>query len=347
MNERRRRWLLQSSLGTAGALLGMSGCSHALTPKGSPPMDTRNWQTHCFGRHLLSLPLDAKVADAYKLDGNAIEWLQGIQPVQIPVLMDRREQELRAQVHRVKQQADGSQFIERIPMANQGGVIYSWPSEVAQETNLQEIYLTAATSGTVSRLKRTISSDRRKSGLAWAEKIQQALTGRDPSVIPEQSGFCMKSAMLTGSKPVAEEAYRLWVTFASLPRVGLTVESWLVGKPSSDTLFSRMPAGLSALMNLASGTRVLRKREVPLGQQTAQEMLLRVSAEGKRAYHFQLETIGVANSATETSLTFEMSTTNILDEHGHVGDAAFKNDEEAVAFWDAILQSFRVRPGAA
>ncbi|WP_290902811.1 T6SS immunity protein Tli4 family protein [Aquabacterium sp.] len=346
MNERRRRWLLQSSLGTAGALLGMSGCSHALTPKGSPPMDTRNWQTHCFGRHLLSLPLDATVTDTYKLDGDDIKLLPSIRPDQVAFLMEQREQELKRLPNVRKGKTIGDLYLSREFLSGGAGVVYGLQDRYSSDDTRQDAYLVTKMPLRVFKISTELFMDKHAQGKAWAEKVQQALIGRDPSAIPQQAGFCIRGGMLTGSKPVAEEAYRLWVTFASLPRVGLTVESWQVGKPSSDTLFSRIPAGLSALMNLVSGTSVLRKREVPLGQQTAQEMLLRVSAEGKRAYHFQLETVGVANSATETSLTFEMSTTNILDDHGHVGDAAFKNDEEAVAFWDAILQSFKVRSGA-
>lgn len=346
MNERRRRWLLQSSLGTAGALLGMSGCSHALTPKGSPPMDTRNWQTHCFGRHLLSLPLDAQVTDTYKLNGDAIKLLPSIRPDQVAFLMEQRGQELKRLPNVRKGKTIGDLYLSREFLSGGAGVVYGLQDRYSSDDTRQDAYLVTKMPPRVFKISTELFMDKHAQGKAWAEKVQQALIGRDPGAIPQQAGFCIRGGMLTGSKPVAEEAYRLWVTFASLPRVGLTVESWQVGKPSSDTLFSRMPVGLSALMNLASGTRVLREREVLLGQQTAQEMLLRVSAEGKRAYHFQLETVGVASSVTETSLTFEMSTTNILDEHGHVGDAAFKNDEEAVAFWDAILQSFKVRPGA-
>ncbi len=346
MNEHRRRWLLTSSLGTAGALLSMSGCSHALTPKGSSPMDTRNWQTHCFGRHFLSLPPDAKVTDTYKLGGASIEFLVGVKPAQLEGVMQQREKQLRMREHDSEYIQNDSMFIRVDRLSNGGGLVYGWQSSFTERLTVQESFFLTKSPDRIFQSKKEVFKDKHAQGKDWAEKVQQALVGRDDNAMPQQAGFCIRGGMLTGSKPVDEEAYRLWVTFASLPRVGLTVESWQVGKPSTDTLFSRMPAGLSALMNLASGTSVLRKREVSLGQQTAQEMLLRVKAEGKRAYHFQLETVGVANSATETSLTFEMSTTNILDEHGHVGDAAFKDDEEALAFWDAILHSFKVRPGA-
>lgn len=346
MNENRRQWLRSIILGTAGTLVGLAGCSHAFSRKGKPPMDTRNWQTHCFGRHLLTLPPDAKVVDQYFLDGQAIERLEGVKPGQIEYLMDMREQALRSQPHKPKQQAGGVLFIERLKLSGQGGLIYSWPSEVSRETNLQEVFLAAAATGTVSKVSRTISSDRRGHAVAWAEKVQQAFVGRETDVVPQQPGFCIKGGMLAGAMPVAAERYRLWVTFPGLPRVGLEVDSWQVRQPATDTLFSRMPAGFTALVNLASGTSVLRKREVRLDQQTAQEMLLRVSVDGKRAYHFQLEAVGMAESATQTRLIFELSTTNIRDEHGHVGDATFQSDEEAVAFWDAILQSFKVRPGA-
>lgn len=346
MNEHRRRWLLTSSLGTAGALLSMSGCSHALTPKGSSPMDTRNWQTHCFGRHLLSLPLDAKAIDTYKLNGSSIELIEGVKPDQVEFLLQKSEKELRSKPRELNRKVIGNQFYGRETLKGGESILYAWRDEDSTDDTRQDSYFVTKNPDRVFKNSKELFTDKHAQGKAWAEKVQRALIGRDPGAIPQQAGFCIRGGMLTGSKPVDEEAYRLWVTFASLPRVGLTVESWQVGKPSTDTLFSRMPAGLSALMNLASGTSVLRKREVLLGQQTAQEMLLRVKAEGKRAYHFQLETVGVANSATETSLTFEMSTTNILDEHGHVGDAAFKDDEEAVAFWDAILHSFKVRLGA-
>jgi len=309
-------------------------------------MDTRNWQAHCFGRHLLALPPDAKMVDSYKLDGAPIDLLKDIKISQIQFLVDDKEREARAKNRGSAKAPVGSMFIGRQSMSAGGHLVYFWENSYASKSAVQEAYLVVRSPEGVFKSVRELFVDEQNQGKAWAEKVQQALVGREASVIPQQPGFCIKGGMLVGAKPVDEEAYRLWVTFDSLPRVGLTVESWQVGKPSTDTLFSRVPAGLSALMNLASGTSVLRKREVPLGQQTAQEMLLRVKAEGKRAYHFQLETVGVANSATETSLTFEMSTTNILDEHGHVGDAAFKNDDEAVAFWDAILQSFKVRPGA-
>lgn len=310
-------------------------------------MDTRNWQIHCFGRHLLTLPPDANVVDSFTLGGDGVELLSEIKPAQIKYVIDVRERGARAKLKGPRKAPDGDMFIGRdVLSGGRGELLYVWEDAYSTRGTVQEAYLVPRNSSRVFKVTKRLFMDEHSAGRAWVERIQQALVERGGDDIPQQTGFCIQGGMLSGSKPLDVEGYKLWITFPGLPRVGLEVDSWQVARPTKDTLFSRVPAGLSVLVNLASGTSVLRKREVLLGQQTAQEMLLRISAEGKRAYHFQLEAVGVADSATQTRMLFEMSTTNIRDEHGHVGDAAFKSDEEAVAFWDAILQSFKVRPGA-
>lgn len=346
MNEQRRLWLRCAASGVISPLLGVAGCGHAYSKKGTPLMDTRNWQTHCFGRHLLALPPDAKVVDSFTLGGDGIELLSEIKPAQIKYVIDVRERDARAKIKGSRKSPDGNMFIGRNVLSRGGELLYVWEDAYSTRGTVQEAYLVPRNSSRVFKVTKRLFMDEHAAGGVWAERIQQALVERGGDDIPQQTGFCIQGGMLSGSTPVDTEGYKLWITFPDLPRVGLEVDSWQVAKTTKDTLFSRVPAGLAALVNLASGTSVLRKREVVLGQQTAQEMLLRISAEGKRAYHFQLEAVGEANSATQTRLIFEMSTTNIRDEHGHVGDAAFQSDEDAVAFWDALMKSFRVRPGA-
>lgn len=195
-----------------------------------------------------------------------------------------------------------------------------------------------------------METSRKQEIIAFAEHLQVALSSREDSAIPDTPGLCIDGGFLAGSKLAGKEACDTGIRFPSRPDVLITVQSWQVTEPVEDTIFVRMPLISETAKELRQGSRMLRRREHAAwgpGGQMAQELCLHVKPEGKNGYDFLIETYGVTNSLTDTQTSIEMTTYDRFDKYGNVMETSFKDDGEALAFWDAIVGSFCTRPNAA
>jgi hypothetical protein len=87
--------------------------------------------------------------------------------------------------------------------------------------------------------------------------------------------------------------------------------------------------------------RNLRRGERDVGPIQGQEILAHAEEGGKRMYAFLWESQGRAES-----LQFPFLSLQLLTEEQAAPAAAFGNDAEALAAWDQVLGSLRLRPGA-
>ena len=149
--------------------------------------------------------------------------------------------------------------------------------------------------------------------------------------------------MILADNRFNRESWSLSVALAGKPDVGLYLSAYTQSKVEPG-LRQRAGGVLTGMLGLGLGLVRLRNRERPVGPIWAEEILVAGTQNGKRGYGFKWEAPGKADSLAEPQLNIELE----------VGESAYKtnaqsfaNDEEALALWDAIVDSIRLRPGAA
>ncbi|ROM12027.1 hypothetical protein BK640_03595 [Pseudomonas protegens] len=132
------------------------------------------------------------------------------------------------------------------------------------------------------------------------------------------------------------------MTFPEHPRTFLAFRSSTGAE--RDRLLDRVSGFLMGALKMVAGIETLRKRERG-GAIPADEYLLAGSAKGQRTYTFLWEAQGKDESVYEPHLKAELSVEEAdVDDDGTPPDPAFKSDKAALALWDAIIDSIRLRP---
>ena len=301
--------------------------------------DTQNWKTHCFGRNLVRLPVNAKIGQRYDIGAKPFIYQAGLTAEEAHRQASVREAELRSQKHKLA----GNSLRERIPMDGGSAALLYYDFEDKTEFLTAEAWFVDVSAAKVWTRKSDIASEREARAKAFLQRLARTIRGRAPDEIPTTPGFCVEQGIV-GNSEFQVEGYDVYVSSSAMPHVSLHISSTVVGEPLSK-LLDRAPSGIAKLAQVASGTRTLRSRDRALDGIAGQELLLRMSAEGTRVHYFRWESPGVPESLTQPHVSFEL-TTLIPDDNGKFHDSYFKTDEEALAFWDAVLASFRIRPGA-
>ena len=299
-----------------------------------------DWSMQCFGRHIVQLPKDTRIVQNYALWGDAIALQPAIKGRDVPFTVEKREAELRALPH----ESQGSLFKRRVKFSGESMGVESWMFRDLTRSQKLETWLVSPNGTRVWKSANDISSDKEEEAIAYVSSLARTIRSREPGEVPTGTGFCIEAGIVGGSEFQSEE-YLVYLSFPNMPRVSVKLFSLAVGEPQQK-LLDRVPAGMSALANLFTGASTLRRGDKVINGIEGQELLLAVRAEGKRGHSFRWESPGKAQSMASPHVAIEMSTMNVPDDDGHVADSFFKSDDEAILFWDAIVSTFKVRPGA-
>lgn len=294
----------------------------------------------CLGRYMLEVPSGTEVAGRFKYMDNDIEVVRGETTSAYLKRLQARESELKRTVHR----DGGNMFVETRRYGPGQTELVSWTSEASRILHRYELFshfehpavtLSMAVDGSAKRFEEIKGDSRELAG---------AIQYRGDGEVPKIPGFCVDAGFLKGSELNAEEV-AVGLDVPGYPTVTLSYDSYVTGNPDKP-LLSRVPLVPSMLLSVLNGTSTLRRRDRDIGPIKGQELLVRASENGKRSYEFLWESQGKADSIEFPFMSLQLSTSAETDAKGEVMDAPFANDEEALAFWDAILGSVRIRPGA-
>lgn len=293
------------------------------------------WKTLAIGRHLIDVPATAQLIQQWKFNGSPIRSLPIVGNADFERIVARRETELRAARHR----KHGSMFVERVPLDQGSVVLVSWASEYSVHLSFDCYFLVGMKA--LSYRSELVASDRKQSALALRLEMSQRWHEITPGVMPNGIGFVAGDAILIDND-FNPETWDLTIRLSNKPDVELSVSSFAIGKVDQP-LRERAGGVVAGMLGLATGLVRLRNRERPVGPIWAEEILVAGTQNGKRAYGFKWEAPGKANSLAEPQLNISLE----------VGESAYKtnahsfaSDEEALALWDTIVESIRLRPGA-
>ncbi|WP_258379200.1 T6SS immunity protein Tli4 family protein [Pseudomonas protegens] len=330
----KRTHCLLTTLGLI-AMTSVISCASIFSSR-SPAMDKSGWVTHCYGRFLIDLPPQAEIKTGYDLWGSSIKALDDTAAT-LATRIDQREKELKGQQHDTK----GNMFLRRLDLGGGSTGLLSWASDASIETYYLSTYVLSKPTWHPYSWRVEMSPDREHRGIEIATSLARNLRSRAPNEIPAEPGFCIDRAYIAGDS-FQSEGFGIGVTFPEHPRTFLAFRSSTGAE--RDRLLDRVSGFLMGALKMVAGIETLRKRERG-GAIPADEYLLAGSAKGQRTYTFLWEAQGKDESVYEPHLKAELSVEEAdVDDDGTLPDPAFKSDKAALALWDAIIDSIRLRP---
>lgn len=296
--------------------------------------------THCFGRHLLDLPSSSTVKSSFVVGGASVEVRRGIDAHEFAALVEANEKRLRTELHKT----EGSMFRDRVDFQPDRILLSSWFSPNSTATNKDMLYTRVADASVMHVFSVEGSGSNPARAREYMLRVSRNLSHRATGETPEAPGFCIDQGLVTMSKLNKEEVTAS-VRIKERPGLTLHFMSYVTGAPDKPLLRrnSRIPPGYEGT---AAGMKLLRRGDRNIGPVKGQELLVRGDAGGKRSYEFLWESQGEKASIEHPFLSLRMSTTDDTDDSGEIMDAPFTDDAAALALWDSILSTLRLRPGA-
>ena len=295
------------------------------------------WRTLAIGRHLIDVPVDAALIQQWKFGSDELTYLPIRDDAHLKKIVEQREAELRAAKHETR----GSMFIDRWVHAPNGVTLLSYNREYSEILHRFESYFRAGNNaikyvGTLSPKKHEVIH--KEFGL-----LAQEWRAISPGQIPTEPGYVAGDMLLMDSR-FNYESWSLYIKLANKPDVSLEVRSFVVGAVKPDqTLRKRAGGILVGMLGMAAGLHRLRNRERQVGPIWAEEILVAGTQDGKRGYGFKWEAPGKEESLAEPQLNIALE----VSESAYKTNAeSFKDDDEALALWDTLVESIRLRPGA-
>lgn len=306
-------------------------------------MDKIGWKTYCFGRYLVDLPPTAKVSASYKIRGNNIDYLAGEGPDSLKIKLATREAELRSQRHT---KINASMFVRRVEHAGGAITLLSWKAPYSTALMWRDSYLISEKPWQVFRYSGDVSQDRQNIALRNTENLATNIRSRADDEIPTQPGFCIEKGFVAGVE-YHPESFSVGVVFPEYPNARVSIDASTGAE--QDRLLDRVDKFfLASVGGAALGLTVLRKGARPVGSIEAQEYATAASDKGQRVYAFAWEAQGKDRSLTEQNIAVNLQ---VLEQSVVTPrtpyQPAFQSDEQAMQLWDAIIDSIRLRPGAA
>lgn len=297
-----------------------------------------DWITHAIGRHLVDLPADAKLSEIYKINEVKVELLRIRHRGDFNLMIGIRENELKRTLH---QKFKEPMFLERVDLSNGSAVIISHRSYVSDKGFFFDAYFLIGSKA--AKHSTPVGSDRKQTVLKIMNEYNEEWRELNPGEIPEGVGFVAGDVMLV-DKRFNLESWSLSVQFPGKPDVNFMMYGF-ARRVLGQTLRERAGGATGFLAGVLSGKSTLRNRARPVGPIQADEILMAATQNGRRSYGFIWEAQGKKNSLAEPNLVVEL--TDGIHDPEAAGPSSFKDDAEALALWDRIIDSIRLRPGAA
>jgi hypothetical protein len=295
----------------------------------------------CLGRYLIDVPVDSVVRSSFKFASGILQTKQNLSQADFQRIIETREIELRKTPHKKV----GNMFVARTELAPNRILIQSLDSSVSTTIHKNETFVYLAENRSLYTQADTSDAESQLNSVAVARRVADLFKYRGTDEIPTGVGFCINNGLIA-SKALNREEVSASIDFKKYPTISFSVNSLVTGNPTeglisrTDRALANEPAALLAAMT------ILRKGKRNLGPLQAEEILIRTTEDGKRAYAFSWKSEGKADSIEFPAIAIKLTTSDKTDTSGAAVDAPFKTDKEALEFWDDLLGTLRLRPGA-
>lgn len=320
-------------------------------------LDTRTWKTVCMGRFVMKVPPDAQNSGRFRIWNDLIELRKDLTSV------EQLNQEILAKQNAFKQQKHvdfGTRYIDSSNLNNKGVSVCGFEFgrvNFLDGTHPRIIhnYFYSTKPFKVWYLKTSVSTQEGfQEELKYLQKLANEIRPLSEGEIPKEFGFVIEGGLVRSDEWRGETmGFSFEPPFfinpigqgkQALVSFGLdTIAQGGLDPKRNVKLLDRMSLSQRAIFAL-TGSGVLRQRDRVLNGIEGQEFLLRERTKDDRwtAYVFRWEAQGKAQNNYEPRVTIDMSVR--MPNTYEFPAPPFKSDEEALAFWDAALETFQLRP---
>lgn len=173
--------------------------------------------------------------------------------------------------------------------------------------------------------------------VARARELNSLIHHRNPSERPPSHAFALEVGYMDLPMNKFDEKVSIGLPISSVPGIHLTFDTQVIGKPEPGLLsrFKERSAGaLPLLKNFLASSSVIRKGARKVAGLNFEELLTKTTTEGRNVYAFRLEFPGTPELSLEPYTVLELSTVD--------GGPGFESDEQAVKFWDDVVESLQL-----
>jgi hypothetical protein len=300
----------------------------------------------CFGRFVVDVPASAAVINGPQTFGASIRSVpHGAATLQS--LVSKRVAELQAVKH---EDVAGSLLREIVDGPTPGSkTVISWASSHATYLTAVQGYLKASPHGFIyeggigSLGKRKLEDE--TSGLS---QIATHLRARDPAEVPQEPGACLDVGFIADDTGKFQEIFGIGLRFPELPDASFSISTNKDAQQGDSFEARRSEARRAALMvpELAtafSKIKTLRegKRKVQQGDGSEALFSRPLGSAPGHWHEFQFEYAGKRFDHRNPSWDAALFTGVHRDQAGSVPSSL--SDEEAIALWDRLMLSVRLR----
>lgn len=301
-------------------------------------------KTYCVGRFLVDVPADAQIiGQAYEYEYGRIDSSTSVENAEnFAQDMTRHEADLRAGKQKNKFTLTGVKSPtpdirvfelsrELVTGPSVGVEAYRWDGG-----HVFSIQRTGLIPAEYQNIISTLQTD-----------LLPNLRARGSDVIPSRPGFCLENGFIANDGKTAQyEDAGISFKFARWPGVLVSVRTMTVTKLGEPTLLQRADSGSvpDAFANLVNHIKTVRRGTREINGRHGEELLETVPTEGGyRLHQFRWEAQGteISEPLKPTLIVeFESGMTSVN------GDPVRPKltDDEAVAVFDAVVNSLRIRP---
>lgn len=169
--------------------------------------------------------------------------------------------------------------------------------------------------------------------------LAQNLRSRKAHQLPPAPAFCVENGMVMGTKNTIE-IVRNYILFPALPGLSLDFSSTIIGK-KQPSLLERTGGLGPRFASLLTHSSTLRRGTRQIGNLKAEELALKIQSDGKVVHSFTLNIPGQIDSVLAPELNLYLNT-DVRDSSGQVIGTPFASDEDALAFWDALVSGLKL-----
>ncbi len=313
-----------------GALLELNGVPVAIggAPEAGAKNMTTDKKTFYFGRYSIAIPTNGSdIWSSYEVVKKKIEFISKNGRRDLP----KSTAETIATITRKHNAGYIDEYDHTLPLDGGGAIVVSkghkYSFHIYYLTEKNTLYRQTVESIPVSAFDKAV---------ARAKELNSLIHHRNPSERPPSHAFALEVGYMDLPMDKFDEKVSIGLPISSVPGIHLTFDTQVIGKPEPGLLtrFKERSAGaLPLLKNFLASSSVIRKGARKVAGLNFEELLIKTTTEGRNVYAFRLEFPGTPELSLEPYTVLELSTVD--------GGPGFESDEQAVKFWDDVVESLQ------
>ncbi len=297
------------------------------TQSGANTMPTKDNHFY-FGRYTFEVPSNGKdIWSSFKIIEKKIELISKNGKYDLPIKISNSIAEIN-KLHRSGYAA----YDKTVELEGGGAIVISKSTSY----NMEIYYLTQK--NTLYRQNVDAISIRGiDKAITRVKQINELIHYRNPTDAPPNGTFAIEAGYISLPEDKFQEQVSIGLPVSSVPGINLTFDTQLIGKPETSLIarYEQRSTGIISptLKNILSTSTLIRKASRQVAGLKFEELLLKTDLDGATTYSFRLEYPGTPDSSLEPYTVLELSTVDAR--------SGFKNDEEALVFWDKLVDSIK------